>query len=186
MTGRYERDPARVFEEPANAVVVRAEAPDDVDAIFAITRQAFAGHPYSQGTEPYIVNWLRAAGALSLSLVATIEGRVVGHVEFSPVAISDGAAGWYGLGPVSVIPGLQRRGIGTALIREGLDRLRATGAGGVALVGDPGYYGRFGFRHRPELTLADVPPNVFLVLPFFGELPSGAVTFHEAFGARAE
>jgi putative acetyltransferase len=168
------------------AVVVRPEVPGDVDAIFAITRAAFTGHPHSQGTEPYIVNWLRSAGGLTLSLVATVEGRAVGHVAFSPVTLSDGTEGWFGLGPVSVLPGLQRRGIGTALIQEGLARLRATGAAGVVLVGDPAYYGRFGFRHRPELTLADVPPAVFLALPLAGPIPRAGVTFHEAFGASAE
>jgi putative acetyltransferase len=76
--------------------------------------------PISNQTEQFIIKALRAAGALTLSLVADIDGRVVGHVAFSPVLMSDGTTGWYGLGPVSVLPEYQKQGIGKALINEGL------------------------------------------------------------------
>ena len=72
-----------------------------------------------------------------MSLVAEVDGRVVGHIAFSPVAMSDGTNHWYGLGPVSVLPQCQRRGIGKALIQEGLARLKELGAKGCCLVGHP-------------------------------------------------
>jgi putative acetyltransferase len=106
---------------------------------------------------------------------------VVGHIAFSPVTVSDGTRDWYGLGPVSVLPEHQRRGIGKALIYEGLSSLRALGACGCALVGDPGYYARFGFRNSPGLVYEGVPQEVFLVMPLGGKVPGGVVVFHDAF-----
>lgn len=162
---------------------IRPEAPGDEAAIGALTAAAFAGHPYSDGSEPLIIERLRRLGKLTLSLVAEDEGEgeIVGHVAFSPVTLSGGGGGWYGLGPISVAPGRQRSGIGSALMREGLARLEAQGAAGCALVGDPAYYNRFGFSARPELTTTEVPPEFFLVLPLHGEVPSGMVAFHPAF-----
>lgn len=163
--------------------IIRNEAASDADAIAAITAAAFANHPHSRHTEQFIIHALRKAGALTVSLVAELDGEVVGHVAFSPVTVSDGSAGWYGLGPVSVRPDMQRRGIGKALIRQGLSFLRDRGAAGCVLVGNPDYYARFGFRHVPDLTYEGVPPQYFLALPF-GELRAkGAVAFHPAFGA---
>jgi len=108
---------------------------------------------------------------------------VVGHIAFSPVTISDGAPGWYGLGPVSVLPPHQRQGIGAALIEEGLSRLRRMGAGGCCLVGHPDYYGRFGFVNPPGLEHEGVPPEAFFALALDGAMPQGTVTFHEGFSA---
>lgn len=160
---------------------IRPEAPGDEAAIGAITAAAFAGHPYSDGSEPRIIERLRQAGVLTLSLVAEDENEIVGHVAFSPLTLSGGETGWYGLGPVSVKPGRQRGGIGSSLIREGLSVLTARGAAGVALVGDPAYYNRFGFVADPSLSVADVPPEFFLVLPLHGKAPSGIVAFHPGF-----
>ena len=108
---------------------------------------------------------------------------MVGHIAFSPVTLSDGTPDWYGLGPVSVLPELQRRGIGKALIREGLARLEALGAGGCCLVGHPEYYRQFGFENVEGLGLEGVPPEAFFALSFGGGVPKGSVAFHEAFGA---
>lgn len=166
-------------------MIIRPEAPADAAAITDVTAAAFRNHPFSQQTEHFIVQALRAAAALTISLVAEIDGRVVGHVAFSPVTLSDGTPGWYGLGPVSVLPEIQRRGIGSALINEGLSALRALGARGCALVGDPGYYVRFGFRNAPGLVYEGVPQQYFLVLPLGGEVPRGVVVFHDAFLATA-
>jgi putative acetyltransferase len=99
------------------------------------------------------------------------------------VAISDGTRNWYGLGPVSVLPEHQRRGVGKALIAEGLRRLKEMGAQGCCLVGHPDYYRQFGFRNPPELVLEGVPPEVFFALPFDGRMPCSTVAFHEGFGA---
>lgn len=166
-------------------MLIRTETPADHDAITKVTVQAFATLAISNHTEQYIVAALRRAGALTVSLVAELDGEVVGHVAFSPVTLSDGTPDWYGLGPVSVLPALHKGGIGSALIRAGLARLRELGARGCMLVGDPAYYQRFGFRHFDELVLEGVPPEVFLALPLDGALPRGTVTFHEGFGATS-
>lgn len=163
---------------------VRAETPSDIPAITAVTIGAFKTLAISNQTEHYIVEALRAAKALAVSLVAEVEGRVVGHIAFSPVTMSDGTRGWYGLGPVSVLPELQCQGIGGALIKEGLARLKALGAQGCCLVGHPGYYGRFGFENMEGLGLEGVPPEAFFALAFSGPMPQGNVTFHDAFMAQ--
>lgn len=122
---------------------------------------------------------------MSVSLVAEQGGELVGHVATSPVVVSDGTAGWHGLGPISVLPEHQGKGIGSALMHAALRALREQGVAGCMLVGDPGYYRRFGFRNQPQLVYPDVPPEYFMVLPFSDALPQGTVTFHEAFGATA-
>ena len=127
---------------------------------------------------------MRDADALTISLVAEAGGKVVGHIAFSPVAFSDGRPGWYGLGPISVLPELQKRGIGRSLMREGLSALRALGAEGCVLVGDPGYYERFGFRSLPGLVIEGVPHEYVLALPFHESPISGTVKFHEGFAAQ--
>ena len=164
-------------------MTIRNETPSDIDTITAVTRAAFENHPISQGTEQFIIAALREAGALTLSLVAEIDGQVVGHVALSPVAISDGSPDWYGLGPISVLPAHQRQGVGKALMREALSRLRSRGAAGCVLVGDPAYYEQFGFRSFSGLTHEGVPQQFVLALPFGEHVPHGAVTFHKAFKA---
>ena len=164
--------------------LIRPEAPSDAAAIHALTAAAFLDAPHTAHTEQFIVDALRKAGALAVSLVAELGDEIVGHVALSPVSISDGAEGWYGLGTVSVKPELQRTGIGTALMRAALQALRDRGAAGCLLVGDPAYYARFGFRPEASLVLPDVPPQYFQALSLGPSLPSGVVTFHEAFAAR--
>jgi putative acetyltransferase len=164
---------------------IRDETPADVNTISEVTIAAFRTLEISHHTEQFIVAALRAAKALTISLVAEADGRVIGHIAFSPVAISDGSRNWYGLGPVSVLPEHQRRGVGKALVTEGLRRLKEMGAQGCCLVGHPDYYRQFGFRNSPELLLEGVPPEVFFALPFAGQTPHGTVVFHEAFRAEA-
>mgnify|MGYP001166069778 FL=1 len=166
-------------------VTIRSETRADIDAIAAVTVAAFATLAISNQTEHYIIAALRAADALTLSLVAEADGRLVGHIAFSPVTISDGTPDWYGLGPVSVLPAYHRQGIGSALIRAGLARLPALGARGCCLVGHPAYYGRFGFQHSHELGVAGVPEEAFFALAFTGQLPRGTVAFHTAFALDA-
>jgi putative acetyltransferase len=170
--------------EPEFNMIIRRETAADVEAITQVTIAAFRTLPISNHTEQFIINALRAAGALTISLVATINERVVGHVAFSPVTISDGAIGWYGLGPVSVLPEYQKQGIGKSLINEGLSLLKQMGGQGCALVGDPNYYKRFGFKNYPELVHEGIPQEVFLALPFTGKVPKGIVMFHEGFLAN--
>jgi len=167
-------------------VVLRSETDADVSAITDVTVAAFETLEISNHTEQFIIEALRAANALAVSLVAELDGRVIGHIAFSPVTISDGTGNWYGLGPVSVLPEYQRRGIGKALILEGLSRLKALSAEGCCLVGQPEYYRQFGFENTPELVLEGVPPEVFFVLPLDGRTPRGTVTFHEGFRADGQ
>ncbi len=137
----------------------------------------------SNHNEQFIIEALRSARDLTLSLVAEADGRVVGHIALSPVIISDDSTDWYGLGPVSVLPMQQRKGIGKALIQEGLSRLKNLGAKGCCLVGHPQYYRKFGFDNVPGLGLEGVPEEVFFALCFDGCMPQGHITFHEAFKA---
>jgi putative acetyltransferase len=166
-------------------MIVRKEENTDFDAITEVTIAAFQDHPISRQTEHFIIKALRAADALTLSLVAEIDGKIVGHIAFSPIAISDGTTDWYGLGPVSVLPNHQKQGIGKALINEGLSLLKDMGAQGCALVGPPEYYIKFGFKNYPEMVHEGVPQEVFLVLPFTGKVPNGIVVFHEGFKAES-
>ena len=169
-----------------NIMIIRDETEKDAAVISEVTEAAFRPMEISSHTEQYIVTALRAAKALSLSLVAEVDGQVVGHIAFSPVTISDGSQGWYGLGPVSVLPSHQKMGVGSALIREGLARLKALGAKGCCLVGHPHYYPRFGFVNADGLSVEGVPAEAFFALSFDGSYPQGIVMFHEGFGATGE
>jgi putative acetyltransferase len=164
-------------------IVIRDEVDTDVAVIAEVTVAAFKTLEISNQTEQFIIDALRTAKALTVSLVAELEGKIVGHVAFSPVTISDNTPNWYGLGPVSVLPEYQRQGIGTALIREGLSRLNKLNASGCCLVGHPEYYRRFGFENMAGLVLEGVPPEVFFALPLIAPPPQGFVRFHEAFMA---
>ena len=149
--------------------LIRKEKETDIGAISEITVAAFQNHPYSKQTEQFIISSLRAARALTLSLV-TIAGR---------------NCDWHGIGPVSVLPDYQRQGIGKSLVQERLSLLKKSCAKGCVLVGDPGYYVRFGFRNIPGLILDGVPQEVFLALPFTADKADGIVVFHEGFGATS-
>ena len=174
------------FEDVTDKVKIRNETSADVGAIAEVTIAAFRTLAISSHTEQFVLAALRAANALTISLVAEAGGRIVGHIAFSPVTISDGSSDWYGLGPVSVLPQYQRRGIGSALIEEGLSRLRGLGARGCCLVGHPQYYKRFGFQNIPGLVLEGVPEEVFFALSFDGHVPRGIVDFHPAFKADGQ
>ncbi|HUF09391.1 MAG TPA: N-acetyltransferase [Rhodothermales bacterium] len=167
-------------------VVIRDETTADAAVITEVTAAAFESLEISGHTEQFIIEALRSAGALTLSLVAELDGRVIGHMAFSPVTISDGAKDWYGLGPVSVLPEYQRRGVGKALILEGLSRLKNLNAKGCCLVGHPEYYRKFGFENVAGLAVDGVPDEVFFALSFDGRLPQGRVMFHEGFAATGQ
>jgi putative acetyltransferase len=164
-------------------LLIREEKQADIAAIAELTVAAFKTLAISSHTEHFIVDALRAAGALTVSLVAELDDRLVGHLALSPVTIAGATGQWYGLGPISVLPEMQRQGIGKALIEQGLARLRQLGAGGVCLVGHPGYYRRFGFVNVDGLGLTGVPPEVFFALSFDGVMPRGEVAFHPGFQA---
>jgi predicted N-acetyltransferase YhbS len=163
-------------------MIIRPEIKDDHDAVSETTIAAFEDHPYSQQTEHLIIDELRKTGALKVSLVAEVYDQVVGHIAFSPGTISDGTNDWYGLGPVSVLPHLQGRGIGSKLIRAGLSRIgNGIGGSGCVLVGPPNFYSLFSFKRFSKLIHEGVPQELFLALPFAEHVPSGIVEFHPAF-----
>lgn len=163
---------------------IRPETTADIDAIDAVTVAAFLDAAHTSHTEQFIVKALRAAEALTVSQVAELHGRIVGHVAVSPVTLSDGSAGWFGLGPISVSPAHQRHGIGARLMHAALQQLRSLGAHGCVLLGDPAYYARFGFRPEPGLVLPGVPPEYFQALSFGSALPRATVTYHAAFDTQ--
>lgn len=165
--------------------LVRREAPGEAEAIRALTDMAFRHAPHANGAEPLIVDGLRDSGALTISLVAELLGTLVGHVAVSPVTISDGSQGWFGLGPISVTPGSQRQGIGSMLVSAALASLRGYGAAGCVLLGDPAFYARFGFQPSRELVLRGVPAEYFHALRLDGDQPHGEVTYHTAFSATS-
>lgn len=165
------------------ALSIRAEKRADLPAISNVIVEAFAVLPISSHTEHFIVDALRAAEALTISLVAEIEGELVGHIAFSPVTVADATIGWFGLGPVAVLPLHQRKGIGKALIQAGLAQLRELGAQGCCLVGHPTYYRKFGFTNVASLVYQGARPDVFFALSFSGRYPSGNVSYHPAFRA---
>ena len=167
-------------------IVIRNEMDADVNTITEVTIAAFKTLEISNHTEQFIIEALRAAKALTVSLVAEVDGRVIGHIAFSPVTISDSTPNWYGLGPVSVLPEHQRQGIGKALIWEGLSRLKDLNARGCCLVGHPDYYKKFGFKNISGLVHEGVPQEVFFALSFDGHTPQGTVTFHEGFKADGQ
>jgi putative acetyltransferase len=166
-------------------MLIRPEEPSDTSAITGVIERAFAGAAHTSGTEQFIVRALRAAGALSVSLVAEHGGKVVAHVAYSPVTISSGANDWYGLGPLAVDPAFQSQGIGAALVHAGIARLHALSAVGCVVLGDPAYYGRFGFKVIPDLVYPGPPPEYFMARAISGAPPHGEVAYHAAFASEA-
>lgn len=185
--GGLNRQPLGGMEEKKTMnpkIIIRSEDDADGSVITEVTIAAFKTLEISNHTEQYIIAALRTAKALTVSLVAEVDGRVIGHIAFSPVTISDGTQNWYGLGPVSVLPAYQRQGIGKALIREGLSRLKDMNAEGCCLVGHPDYYRKFGFKNTTGLVHDGVPQEIFFALSFHGHTPQGTVAFHEGFKAK--
>jgi putative acetyltransferase len=160
---------------------IRTELPGDEQAISTVITAAFLEAEHSGGSEARIVERLREEKALTISLVATENGSIVGHAAFSPVTIDGRSVGWFGLGPVAVLPQRQRGGIGSALIEAGLVKLREQGARGCVVLGDPRYYGRFGFTADPTLRLEGVHSEYFQQLSFESPSPRGLVNYHSAF-----
>lgn len=159
---------------------IRTEQPDDITAIADVNRKAFG-----QEHESRIVDALRQHGAVDLSLVALWDGAVVGHIMFSPATVGPvvGAA----LAPMAVLPAFQRRGIGSLLVEQGLERLRTRGCPFVVVIGHPAFYPRFGFRPAAECGLTcewDVPAEAFMVIVLNSAVTSrlqGGVVFRPEF-----
>ena len=141
-------------------IEIREEGHADISAIRDVNRQAFG-----QDEEADIVDALRSHGAASLSLVATVNERVVGHIMFSPVEIGELVG--MGLAPMAVLPEYQRHGIGSRLVESGRQRLEQAGCPFVVVLGHANFYPRFGFTPARPLGVTcawDVPDDVFLIL----------------------
>jgi putative acetyltransferase len=163
-------------------MIIRPEAADDGAAIRAVVATAFG-----QSAEADLVDALRKDGDLVLSLVAAIDGEIVGHVGFSRLWIAQDGQRLPGiaLAPVSVLPRLQRNGVGRALIGAGHLRLKTAGEGIVFVLGDPAYYQRFGFSAAAAAPFACVYQGEYLqALRLAADAPVvGTVTYAPAFGA---
>lgn len=165
-------------------IEIRNEKSGDEARIHRVTKLAFLNAPHTDHTEQFIVDALRHVGALTISQVAKADGEIIGHVAISPVTLSDGAAGWFGLGPISVLPQYQGLGVGSKLMHSSLAALEAMGAYGCVVLGDPGYYGRFGFKVVEGLIFPGVPTEYFQALSFSDGFPKGIVSYHKAFSAQ--
>jgi len=164
-------------------VLIRPERPEDADAVRAVHRAAF-----DTDAESRLVDHLRDRGEAVVSLVAEVEGAVVGHVLFSPVSLvaPSGCREGLGLAPLAVLPAHQRGGVGSALVREGLATCEKRGGAFVVVLGHPAYYPRFGFRRAGEVGLANEygADEAFMVLELRpGALPAegGLVKYGPAF-----
>jgi len=139
---------------------IREEHPSDVAVIRDLNKRSF-----DQDQEGNIVDALRSNGAVLLSMVATLNGRVVGHIMYSPLVVGEvtGAA----LGPMAVLPEYQRQGIGSKLVEAGNRKLKDEGCPFIIVVGHPNYYPRFGFvpanTHGIECEW-EVPTDAFMLL----------------------
>ena len=167
------------------SIQIRAETADDIQAIHDLTAAAFLDAPHTAHTEHFIVDALRNAGVLTISLIAECGDKLIGHVALSPVCISDAADHWYGLGPISVLPSEQGHGVGSQLMYAAIAALEKIGAHGCVLLGDPAFYKRFGFEPIAGLTLDGFPAEYFQALRLQGDMPRGRVSYHEAFSAQA-
>ena len=153
------------------SMIIREEQPADLTGVRTLNLAAFPNE-----AEADLIEALRDNGKASLSLVAISEEQVIGHILFSPVtmASNDGTCQVLGLGPMAVLPQWQGQGVGSRLVREGLERCRASGAGCVVVLGHPGFYPRFGFQVASSHGIQceyDVPDPVFMV----AELAEGAL-----------
>jgi len=165
-------------------IQIRKESAGDTAQIHRVTERAFLNVPHTEHTEQFIIAALRNSGTLTISLVAVANSEIVGHVAISPVTNSNGAADWFGLGPLSVLPEFQGQGIGSKLMRSALAALEVIGAAGCVVLGDPDYYGRFGFKVVDDLVFPGVPAEYFQALSFDGKFPHGEVAYHAAFSAQ--
>jgi len=165
-------------------ITVRNERPEDIDCIQDLTELAFRGRPYSCKREHLLIDDLRADNALTVSLVALNESNIIGHVALSPVSLPGASGPWFGLGPISVLPEWQRKGVGTAMMNEALVRLTQQQAAGCILVGDPRYYKRFGFAHDSSIIADGEPPEYTMILRLSSNSDHGVVRYHAAFAVH--
>ncbi|WP_330926737.1 N-acetyltransferase [Candidatus Sororendozoicomonas aggregata] len=166
-------------------MLVRIENPSDIDAIRLLNYSVFKDHPHhepgAEPTEHLIVDRLRDENGLTLSLVSEDKSLIVGHIAVSPVVIGKKSNDWFGLGPVAVLPSEQNKGIGSKLVQAAIEELRQRKAEGIVVMGEPDFYGRFGFKQSESITYPGIPSEYFMVLLFKNAVASGHVSYHPAF-----
>jgi putative acetyltransferase len=161
---------------------IRAATPRDRDSIRKVEERAFG-----QAGEAGLVDALVAAGDAVVELVAEDEGQIVGHVLFSRVLVKDGGKEFAGvaLAPLAVEPSFHRSGIGGALIREGHVRLKEAGETLSVVLGDPAYYGRFGYSHERAAGFESEYQCDALQALAWGEAPeTGGLVYPSAFSTE--
>lgn len=161
---------------------IREERAGDEDAIREMTVRAFDGHPYSEGDEASVIDGLRADGDLVLSLVAVEHEVVIAQVSYSTARLSNGEAGWMVIGPIAVAPARQGEGIGRALMDAGEAAMRAMGAKGITVLGDPQLYGKFGYRQHTPMKLEGELGEYLQVKSFGAAIPAAKISYAPAFG----
>jgi len=164
-------------------VLIRAEEVSDHDAVYAVNASAF-----ESPAEAVLVDTLREHAQPIVSLVAELNGQVVGHIMFSPVLLSGNPdLRMMGLGPMAVAPDHQRSGVGSALVRAGVEECRQLGFGAIIVLGHPEFYPRFGFTPSSRFAIDsqyEVPEEVFMAMELQpGALSgrTGRVNYHPAF-----
>lgn len=165
-------------------LTIRPETPEEISAIYQVNQLAF-----DRENEARLVDNLRSNGVVTLSLVAQMDDRIVGHILFSPVTIINGDLQWnaVALGPMAVLPGFHNQGIGSVLIRTALPKLKSAGHDVVIVLGHPEYYPRFGFKPSNPFGIqweVNVPEEVFMVLVLHENAlkgRSGIVQYHPSF-----
>ncbi|MWV26559.1 GNAT family N-acetyltransferase [Aurantiacibacter rhizosphaerae] len=161
---------------------IREEAADHTAAIRAMTLRAFTRHPHSDGSEADVIDRLREDGDLVLSLVAVDGAQILGQATYSAAKLSSGEEGWMVLGPISVEPKRQGEGIGRALLEAGEEEMRARGAKGITVLGDPQIYSRFGYVQHTPLGLEGELGEYLQVKSFGAPIPSATIRYAPAFG----
>ena len=164
-------------------MLIRAEERRDWAAVHAVNVSAF-----ETPAEANLVDALREQAQPLVSLIAEDNGAIVGHIMFSPVSLSGHPAlKTVGLAPMAVAPEHQRKGIGSALVRAGLEQCRQLGFGAVVVLGHPAYYPRFGFLSSRCFGIGceyEVPEEVFMVVELQADFlrgASGKIKYHSAF-----
>ena len=165
-------------------LLIRIETPADILGVRAVNEAAF-----ETSAEAALVDALRENGKFTLSLIAEVEGEIAGHILFTDIEMDPGGAEprMLGLAPMAVLPGMQGKGIGSALVRRGLEDCRELGYRGVVVLGHPDYYPRFGFAPASGHGIScvyEVPDEVFMAVALgSAELPRGRALFQPEFEA---
>ncbi len=164
-------------------MIIREENPGDIETIHQLTYDTFAPMTFSDNSEADCINRLREDGDLFISLVAIVDDAIVGHIAFSKASIDATEGAWVGLGPISVHPDHQRRGIGRAMIADGLAKLKHHGADGCVLIGNPDVYSSSGFISDGRLTYKEIPVQFVQHVRFTATSARGEITFAPALEA---